>query len=216
MILARVAISNKPITCQGVPNGATSLNPMAARRKFWIAVQTEYQSESLAAKSLRDIVPETYNPLYRERAKRGVRRVLPVLQGYLLVRVDRRVTILGDVSRARGVKKLMRGAGDIGLRTVYEISCDKIEWLRSLEGADGYVRLEGEEPPAFQFGESVMALSGGFREVVGSYLGNDPEAPSRRALVVYEILGNEIERSVSKYDLSREVKYPGWKMARAS
>jgi hypothetical protein len=190
-----MAKTNYPISCRGLAKRAEQCyqpEPMGTARYTWTALQTDYQSEGLAARSLRSVVTEAYNPLFRERSRGGVRRVLPVLQGYILARLDRRVSsMLGEAARAKGVKRI-----------VGEVRVEEIEWLRSLEGSDGYVVLEGEEPPAFAFGESVLALSGAFREQTGEYRGVDQSNP-RRANIAFEILSRVIVSSVPRYDLAR-------------
>jgi transcription antitermination factor NusG len=175
---------------------------MGIRRTYWAALETDYQSEGTASRSLQGIAPETYNPLYRERRRNGVRRVLPLLQGYLLVRIDRRGTDLGDVLRAKGVRSFLRGAGDRESAPPCVIQDSKIEWIRGLEGSDGYVVLEGEEPPAFAFGDHVLAASGAMRDQRGEYRGLD-QGNSRRAVVAFEILGRVVTSSIPRYDLAR-------------
>lgn len=188
--------ANKPISGFGLanlPGGVLTNCPMRApRRQFWIAAQTDYKSEGLAARSLVGVASSTYNPLYRERSRNGVRRVLPVLQGYLLVQIDRLVERqIGDVARTKGVKTIVGQVGD-----------EEVSWLRGLEDEHGYVRLDGEEPPVFAFGEHVLALSGAFREQRGEYRKIDP-SNSRRAIVAFEILSRVIESSLPRYDLAR-------------
>lgn len=165
---------------------------MGTARYTWTALQTDYQSEGLAARSLRPVVSEAYNPLYRERTRGGIRRVLPVLQGYILAKLDRRApNMLGEASRAKGVRAI-----------VGTVRQEEIDMLRGLEGDDGYVSIEGEEPPAFAFGENVLALSGAFREQVGEYRGID-QTNTRRAKIAFEILSRVIVSSVPRYDLAR-------------
>lgn len=167
---------------------------MPHQQIIWTALKTEHKSEGLAARSIVGIdgVREGYNPLYRERARRGVRRILPVLTGYLLARVDqRRANVLGEVARAKGVTGMLGRVRD-----------EDVARLRGLEGSDGYVSLEGEEPPAFAFGESALLLSGMFRDQVGEYRGVDPDN-ERRAKIAMEILGCIKITSVPRYDLAR-------------
>ena len=112
--------------------------------------------------------------------------------GYILARIDRRATVLGELARAKGVK------GD----PLGRVQDHEIEHLRSLEDNLGYVSLEGDEPPAFAFGESVLALSGMFKDQTGEYRGLDWDNP-RRARVAFEILSRVQEISVPRFDLAR-------------
>lgn len=173
------------------------MSPRRQQHRIWIVLPTEYKSEGVAARSLKPLVLETYNPLWRERPKtRGrqhaTRKILPVLMGYILARIDRRATVLGELARAKGVK------GD----PLGRVQDHEIEHLRSLEDNLGYVSLEGDEPPAFAFGESVLALSGMFKDQTGEYRGLDWDNP-RRARVAFEILSRVQEISVPRFDLAR-------------
>lgn len=183
-------------TCQRGRAVAQAPPMGTSRRKFWSAVETEYRSESIAARSVHALGFEFYNPRYRSAPVKGVRSVLPLLDRYLLVRLDHR-SDWSDIHRAKGVKKLMRGPDSVPSR----IEDHKIEWLRGLEDELGYVRLDSEEPPAFAFQDAVVALRGAFRDQNGEYRGID-NTNHKRALVAFEILGREIVTSQSRYDLA--------------
>jgi transcription antitermination factor NusG len=172
------------------------------RRRFWSAAGTEYQSERIARLSVEALGIPVYSPLYRMRAVAGVRRVRPLFDRYILVRLDPRKD-WNDIHRARGVTSLMRGAhgGDDFARPAV-IPDEKIEWLRSLEDELGYIRLEDEEPPAFAFREQVMALKGPFRDQTGEYRGIDKDN-QRRAVVAFQVFGRDVLSSVTRYDLVR-------------
>ena len=172
------------------------------RRRFWTAAHTEHQSEGLARRSVQSLGIEVYFPQYRERARGGVRRVLPLFERYLLIRLDRRNGWRG-LESCRGLRGLLRGAdgGDCEAPPS-AIPDETIGWIRSLEGADGYVTLEGEEPPAFALHDAVTALRGMFRDTVGEYRGIDRDN-QRRASIAFRVLGREIISSVPRYDLAR-------------
>lgn len=172
-------------------------------RRFWAAAETGYNSEGIARRSVEGLGHEVYFPQYREKARSGVRRVLPLLDRYLLVRLDRRLDDWLRINSCRGVVGVMRGAhgGDV-MSAPAEIPDEKVQWIRSLEGSDGYVVLEDEEPPAFAFQDQVIALKGAFRDQRGEYRGIDAYNP-RRAKIAFEILGREVLSSVPRYDLAR-------------
>lgn len=178
--------------------------PMGTRqaRKFWTAAETRYGSEAEARRSVISLGHEVYFPQFREKARNGVRRVLPLLDRYLLVRLDRRDNWL-PIDSAKGIVGIMRGAhGGNDFSKPAVIPDDRIEYIRSLEDELGYVRLELEEPPAFAFREQVIALKGAFRDQRGEYRGIDQQN-SRRAQVAFTVLGRDVLSSVARYDLVR-------------
>ncbi len=167
---------------------------------YWTAAETGYQLEGTARLSVQGLGHEVHFPQFRAAARGGVRRVLPLFERYILVRVDSHQNP-GHIGRAKGVKRLLRGAGDENAGPA-RIPQEKIDWLRSLEGSDGYVVLEDQEPPAFAFREQVIALRGTFRDQRGEYRGIDMTNP-RRARIAFTIFGREVMSSQPRYDLAR-------------
>jgi transcription antitermination factor NusG len=203
---ARARKTNKPIGCGGLAICGAVLycfRPMvAAKRKFWSAAETEYKSESTARRSVQSIGIEVYFPMYRARAVGGVRKVLPLLDRYLLVRLDPRCGWSG-IESCKGIRGLMRGAdGGDSMSGPAQIPDENVEFIRDLEDELGYVKLESEDPPAFAFRDQVLALKGAFRDQRGEYRGIDQQN-SRRAVIAFQVLGRDVVSSISRHDLAR-------------
>lgn len=162
--------------------------------RFWGAVETEHRSEGTARLSAQAVGVEVCFLQYRAWPVRGVRRVLPLFQGYIIVRLE--AGRPSGLSSCRGVKSVVRTGDCIG-----RIPDDEIEHLRSLVGEDGYVRLDQEEPPAFALHDAVLATSGIFADQVGNYRGCD-NTNSRRAMIAFQFMGREIISSLSRYHLA--------------
>lgn len=169
---------------------------IAHRKRFWVAVETEIRSERTACASAKDLGIEVFFPVFKARPVKGVRKTLPLFEGYIIVRVQRDVTPLGDLGRAKGVRRVMRGAGDChGYVPDHEI-----KHLRSRCDSEGYIELESEEPPAFSLNEAVIALTGAFEGQIGEFRGID-QTNSRRAMVAFQFMGREAVSSLSRYDI---------------
>ena len=173
------------------------VEPMAARkspRKFWAALETEHRSENLARLSVQDIGVEVCFLQYRARPVRGVRHATPLFQGYIIARIDHEDR--SALRSCRGVRSLVLGAGGC----VGRVPDGEMEYLQSLVGADGYVQLDRENPPAFLLHDAVRATTGMFGYFMGEYRGLD-QNNSRRAMVAFSFMGREVVSSLSRYDL---------------
>lgn len=169
---------------------------IAHRKRFWVAVETGTGSERTALASARQLDVEVFFPVYKARPVRGVRRTLPLFEGYLMIRVVRGVTPLGELGRSKGVRRVMRGAGDCH----GYVPDAEIRYLKSRCDSEGFVELESEEPPAFALREEVVALCGAFEGQIGEFRGID-QTNSRRAMVAFQFMGREAVSSLSRYDL---------------
>src|ERR1700761_3454425 len=117
------------------------------QRKHWILVESESSSGNLLRISIEQSGREVLRPLYREAARRGVRRVLPLLENYLLVRVDRRDDLV-DLRSMRGLRSIARGADGGDSSAPPAIVPDwQVDRILALVGDDGYVQLASENPP---------------------------------------------------------------------
>ncbi len=169
--------------------------------KFWSAAETEYGSEGIARRSIQALGLEVYLPMFRARASNGVRRIRPLFDGYVLVRLEPSKG-WGDLGRCKGVRKLMRRAGNPEDALPAMVRDENIEYVRSLEDEHGYVRLEDQEPPAFSLREYVKPTRGAFADQTGQYLRIDA-TNARRAIVAFRVLGREVASSIVRYDLVR-------------
>lgn len=172
------------------------------KRKFWAAARTGHRAEALAELSAESLGITCYYPQFRAAARRGVRKSLPVFERIVFVRLDPRRG-WADLATARGFDGLLRGAdgGDVFARPAV-VPDHEIDRLKSLENAEGYVVIQGEEPPAFALGDLVAATAGMFRDQTGEYCGLDREN-SRRANVAFVLAGCEVISSILRYDLAR-------------
>lgn len=170
------------------------------RRKFWAVVETEHRSEWTARRSALGLGVECPLLAYRSRAERGVRRIAPLFQGYIMVRLDRRAGWSG-LDRARGVRTILRGArGDAEESLPASIPDHEADFLLSLVGEDGYVHLREHEPPALVLGEAVRATAGAFVGQIGEYRGQDPR-DRRRSMFVFEFMDRRVAQSIDRYHL---------------
>jgi transcription antitermination factor NusG len=164
-------------------------------RKFWAAVETEHRSEGTARRSAEAVGVQVCFLQYRAWPRAGVRQILPLFQGYIIVRLE--TGKASGLSSCRGVKSVVRVGDCVG-----RIPDDEIEYFQSLIGDDGYVQLDRENPPAFALHDAVTATAGAFADQVGDYRGID-QSNSRRAMVAFQFMGREAVSSIFRYDLAR-------------
>jgi len=170
------------------------------KRKFWAVVETEYRSEGTARRSALALGVGCPLLAYRARAERGVRKITPLFQGYLLVRLDRREGWSG-LTTAKGVRGLLRGARDADNDGIGVVPDEEVDFLLGLVQSDGYVHLPEHEPPALVLGDAVRATAGAFVGHLGAYGGPDP-SDARRSMFVFELMGREVAHSISRYSLA--------------
>ena len=139
---------------------------------------------------------EIYHPLFRTRPKLGVRKNLPVLPYYLLVRVNLRDEKWKDLCSARGVSYVFM-SGD---RPSYVADVD-VKRFRELENEDGYVTVPEHEAPRFVKDSAVQIQFGWMNGCSGIYQGLAGTSYDR-VRVLFNLLGVPKVLEMSAFDLA--------------
>lgn len=159
----------------------------------WIVVETKSSSEMEAARNARAQGFEPYAPLFREKRRGGVRRVLHLFSPYIFVKVrhDQRWQSLCST---RGVRRVITNDD----RPSHVLDAD-IAHIRSLENDLGYVVISDEEPPAFADRDLVRPTAGCWLGQLGTY--RYPTSRTR-SKVVFEMMGRAVEAEILTMDLA--------------
>lgn len=161
-------------------------------RKLWYVLTTGHKLEGTARRSVLEIEGIDCPYLYYRASpdRRGDRKALPLLEGYLLVRCS--AAFYHQLRSCKGVVSVLGTAQN-----------HEVDHLLGLVQSDGYVHLFDQEPPAFSLGDAVRATSGTFSSQLGEYIGDEPKS-GRRGNVLYRFMRREVVVSMDRYNPRRE------------
>lgn len=157
----------------------------------WVVLRTKPRSELWAAENVARQGVEYYLP--RLAPERGTAPP-PLFPGYLFARIIGQWRFLRSTF---GVLDLvMQGESPAELRAA------EIEWIRSLEGEDGLVRLpEPPVPEPLRAGERLRVEHGpfaGLRAICGGMKSTD------RVYILLDVLGKQTRTDIPLRDVSRD------------
>ena len=163
-------------------------------RKFWIVVETHHSQEWAVKSILAELGLDPYLPLYRAaRDTRGERKPLPLFPGYLFAKHTS--SSWRAACSVRGVRQVLMSGPQSPSQVHESVIAERI---RAHEDELGYVRVEGEEPPAYSLHDAVTATRGMFAKQTGTFTGR---TSASRCRVLFSILGRNVESEMLLRDL---------------
>lgn len=165
-----------------------------ARKRYWAVLKTKQASSVDARKHVANQDFEIFHPMYRERLRFGVRRVLPMFPYYLLVRINDRKQDWKVLSSTRGVSSVLTMSGEPS-----RVADEHVQEFRDLENELGYCELAEHEAPRFSEYQGVKGINGLFSGCEGIYQGI--VGSHERVRVLFRILGQPKVVEMKAFDL---------------